>query len=178
MLDDIAITKSDVYDILVSLNPNKTPGPNNLHPRLLKNCARSLTKPLFLLFTYSLNSGTLPNEWEKANITLIYKKGKTSANNYRPISLTSQIVKILESLIHSKIMHYLTDNVVTQCQHGFVTKKSCFTNLLETYENWTRPVNDGYGIDVIYFDYRKAFDSVPHCRFVRKLAGYGFGGKI
>ena len=107
VLDDIAITESDVYDVLVSLNPNKTPDPDNLHPRLLKNCARSLTKPLFLLFTYSLNSGTFPNEWKKANITPIFKKGsKTSANNYRPISLTSQIVKILESLIRSKIMHY------------------------------------------------------------------------
>ena len=119
----------------------------------MKNYARSLTKPLFLLFTYSLNSGTLPNEWKKANITPIFKKGsKTSANSYRPISLTSQIVKIPESLIRSKIMHYLTDNdIVTQCQHGFVTKK-----LLETYENWTRAVGDG--TDVIYFDYKKAFD--------------------
>ena len=62
--------------------------------------------------------------------------------------------------------------------HGFVTKKSCFTNLLETYENWTHAVDDGYGIDVIYLDYRKAFDSVLHCRLVRKLAGYGFGGKL
>ena len=116
----------------------------------------------------------------KSNITPIFKTGsKISANNYRPISLTSQIVKILESLIRSKMMHYLTDNdIVTQCQHGFVTKKSCFTNLLETYETCTRAVDDGYGIDVIYLDYRKAFDSVPHCRLVRKLAGCGFGGKL
>ena len=48
-------------------------------------------------------------------------------------------------------MHYLMDSdIVTQSLHGFVTKKSCFTNLLETYENWTRAVDDGYGIDVIY----------------------------
>ena len=79
VLDDIAISESDVYDVLVSLNPNKTSGPDNLHPWLLRNCARSLTKPLFLLFIYSLNSGTLPNEWKKANVTPIFKKGSKLA---------------------------------------------------------------------------------------------------
>ena len=48
-------------------------------------------------------------------------------------------------------MQYLEDNkIVKHCQHGFVTKKSCFTNLLETYENWTLALDSGHGIDVIY----------------------------
>ena len=179
-LNDISFTESDLYSVLKSLNPNKTPGPDNVHPQLLKNCAHSLTKPLFLLFVQSLNSGKLPKEWKMANVTPIFKKGsKTSASNYRPVSLTSQVVKILESLIRSRIMQYLEDNnIVTHCQHGFVTKKSCFTNLLETYENWTLALDSGHGIDVIYLDYRKAFDSVPHCRLAQRLAGYGLDGKI
>ena len=102
-----------------SLNPNKTPGPDNVHPQLLKNCAQSLTKPLFLLFAQSLSSGKLPKEWKMANVTPIFKKGsKTSANNYRPVSLTSQVVKILESLICSRIMQCLEDNnILTHYQH-------------------------------------------------------------
>ena len=86
----------------------------------------------------------------------IFKKGsKVKANNYRPISLTSSLVKILESIIRTKIMEYLTDNnIVTHYQHGFVSKKSCFTNLLETFEDWTAAVDQGYGVDVVYLDYR------------------------
>ena len=74
VLDDIVISEFDVYDIFELPIPNKAPGPDNLHPQVLKNSARSLTKPLLILFTCSLNSGILPNEWEKANITPIFKK--------------------------------------------------------------------------------------------------------
>ena len=115
-LNEINITESEVYDKLFSLNPNKAPGPDCLHPQLLKNCASSLTRPLFLLYTQSLNSGKIPEEWKRANIMQIFKKGsKTEANNYRPISLTSQLVKVLESLIRTKMIQYLMDNtMVTQ----------------------------------------------------------------
>ena len=179
-LSDICITEAEVYDKLVLLNVNKAPGPDGLHSQILKNCASSLARPLCLLFTQSLNSGVLPKEWKQANVTPIFKKGsKSKASNYRPISLTSQPVKILESIIRSKILQYLSDNsVITHGQHGFVSKKSCFTNLLETFEDWTLAVDLGYGIDVIYLDYSKAFDSVPHLRLIEKLAGYGFSGKL
>ena len=110
----------------------------------------------------------------------IIKKGsKTEANNYRPISLTSQLMKVLESLIRDKIIQYLMDNnIVTHYQHGFVSKKSCFTNLLTTFEDWTAAVDSGYGINIIYLDYSKAFDTVPHLRLIEKLKGYGIGGKL
>ena len=118
------------------MNPHKAPGPDCLHPCLLKHCAESITKPLYLLYTQSLNNGTIPEEWKCANIMPIFKKGsKCKACNYRPISLTSPLVKILESLIRTEIMTYLTDNsLVSHYQHGFVPKRSCFTNLLESVE--------------------------------------------
>ena len=83
---------------------------------------------------------------EKANVSPIFKRGqKTKASNYRPISLTSQVCKLLESLIRAKIMQYLLDNsIITHHQHGFVPKKSCFTNLLETFEAWTDAVDLGF----------------------------------
>ena len=179
-LNEIHITEMEVYDKLSSLNPNKAPGPDGVHSQLLKNCASSLTHPLFLLYTQSLNSGIIPEEWKKANIMPIFKKGsKTKAKNYRSISLTSQLVKILESIIRTKVMKYLTDNnIITHYQHGFVSKKSCFTNLLETFEDWTAAVDQGCGVDVIYLDYSKAFDTVPHLRFIEKLKGYGISGSL
>lgn len=110
----------------------------------------------------------------------VFKKGsKTKANNYRPISLTSQLVKILESIIRSKMIQFLMENnIVTHYQHGFVLKKSCFTNLLVAFEDWTAAVDSGYGVDVIYLDFSKAFDSVPHLRLIEKLKGYGIGGNL
>ena len=76
-------------------------------------------------------------------------------------------------------MQYLLDNsVIIRYQHGFVPKKSCFTNLLETFEAWTDAVDSGFGVDVIYLDYSKAFDSVPHLRLIGKLSSYGIGGKL
>ena len=71
----------------------------------------------------------------------------------------------------------MDSNIVTHYQHGFVSKKSCLTNLL-AFEDWTAAVNSGYSIDIIYLDYSEAFDTVPHLRLIKKLKGYGIGGKM
>ena len=69
---------------------DKSPGPDNLHPRVLKECAAELARPLTLLFKISMKDGTLPQAWKEANVTPIFKKGtRSDASNYRPVSLTS-----------------------------------------------------------------------------------------
>ena len=89
---------------LLSLNGNKAPGPDALDPYFLKSCAASLAKPLFLLTKESLNSGTLPDLWKKTNVTPVLKKGnKFQPSNYRLISLTSQVVKLVESIIKEQL---------------------------------------------------------------------------
>ena len=169
-----------VLDKLLSLNSSKATGPDNLHPYLLKSCARTLYKPVFLIIQQSLTTGQLPNFLKSANVTPIFKKGnKLQASNYRPISLTSQIVKLAESIIYEQLWEFLLNNGLSiSCQHGFVNKKSCFTNLLDVYNDWTLAVDQGYGVDVIYLDYKKAFESVPHCRLMRKLKAYGIDGTL
>ena len=92
-LSDINISEEAIFYKLISLNGNKAPGPDALHPHFLKSCAASLAKPFFLLIKQSLNSGTLPDLWKKANVTPIFKKGnKFQPSNYRTINLTSQVV--------------------------------------------------------------------------------------
>ena len=116
---------------------------------------------------------------KKANITPIYKKGSRSeAGNYRPVSLTSVVCKLLESIIRDQILGYLNQTVLTNAQHGFVQGKSCFTNLLEVLEHWTSSMDEGYGVDVIYLNYRKAFDTVPHQRLLAKLKMIGISGDL
>ena len=142
-----------------SLKPNKGPGPDNIHSQVLKNCAESLARLLFcIVYTQSVSTGTLPSHWRRANVTPIFKKGsKASPENYKPI--ISRVIKISETLIWSKMMKYLDEKDITRCQHSFIKKKSCFTNLFIT-------LDQGYGVDVAYLDFCKAFDSVPHQRLL------------
>ena len=74
-LCDISFTETEVFEALAPLKPNKAPGPDNIHSQVLKNCAESLTKPLFSLFTQSVDTGILPGDWRRANVTPIFKKG-------------------------------------------------------------------------------------------------------
>jgi len=84
----------------------------------------------------------------------------------------------MESIIKDKLMRFLESNdLLCKEQHGFRSGRSCLTNLLETFENWTKALDEGYGLDVVYLDYRKAFDSVPHW-LIEKLKSFGINGKL
>jgi len=122
-----------------------------------------------LIFEKSYNTGNLPEDWKLANVSrTLFKKGsKSDPGNYRPVSLTSVACKIMESIIKDYLVSYLADKLSCY-QHGFMKGRSCLTNLLESLEAWTKALDEGYGIDVIYLDYRKAFDTVPHLRLIEK----------
>jgi hypothetical protein len=177
--DSVKLDRDSVRLKLLQLVPEKSAGPDNIHPALLKNCAESLAGPLSIIFNESYITGAIPDDWKTAHIVPIYKKGaKSDPANYRPVSLTSVVCKVMESLIKDQLMKYLQDNnIISDSQHGFVSGKSCLTNLLETLESWTKALDEGFGIDVLYLDYRKAFDSVPHKRLLEKLKANGIGSK-
>jgi len=107
------------------------------------------------------------------------KKGaKSDPSNYRPVSVTSWFVcKLMESIIRDVLVTALKDKFSCS-QHGFMKHWSCLTNILESLEAWTKALDEGYGIDVIYLDYRKAFDTVSHSRLIEKLKVYGISGKL
>ena len=101
---DVNITEEKVRSKLKQLKENKSPGPDAIHPRVLKECFDEFAKPLCLLFRKSLDEGNLPLDRKEVNVTPIHKKGpKTSPRNYRPVSLTSIPCKILENLIKEQI---------------------------------------------------------------------------
>ena len=151
-----------------------------MHPKLFKELSDIIAEPLSEVFRKLIEEGVLPQCWKNANITAIFKKGdKSSASNYRPISLTSILVKILEKIIREAIVdHMNTNNFFSRHQHGFRSGLSCVTQLLETIDDWTRILDEKKGIDVIYFDFQKAFDTVPHQRLLAKLHSYGIRGNI
>jgi len=179
-LTDIRVSEEDVYDKLVNLDISKSPGPDFWHPRFFKEAAFELTKPLTVLFQKSLDTGVLPDVWKTANVVPVFKKGdRKLPSNYRPISLTLVICKILESVIRDKIFEYLLrNNLLSNQQHGFVPGRSCITQLLTALNCWTESLEHGTPVDVIYLDFSKAFDSVPHERLLLKLRAYGIQGNI
>ena len=177
---DIEFSEEDVDTLLTKLKDNKSPGVDNIHPAMLKNLHSELKKPLYLLFRKSLDEGTVPNDWKMANVAPIHKKGnKKLTSNFRPVSLTSMVGKLLERLINQAIMTHLSQhNLINDTQHGFLPKRSCQTNLLLYLELLTSCIDKGLDIDVLYLDFAKAFDKVPHKRLLKKVQAHGVSGKV
>ena len=125
--------------------------------------------PVLILFKQSLQLGQVPSSWKQGNITPIFKKGKkTQVGNYRPVSLTSVCGNFLEYFVRSSIVQHMTmNNLFCKDQHGFMEGRSCITQLLSVMEAWTEVLDKNLSIDTIYFDFQKAFDTVPHRRLLR-----------
>ena len=179
-LINLDITEYDVLQKLTKLKVDKSPGVDGIHPKLLFELRHEIAKPIAELFVKSLNQGDVPRDWRDASITALFKKGNRSdPGNYRPVSLTSIICKIMESIIKDKIVEHLQKfNLLNDSQHGFIKGKSCLTNLLEYLENVTKVLDEGDPLDVIYLDFAKAFDKVPHKRLIKKLEAHGISGNV
>ena len=179
-LDDIKIDVKLVEKKLAKLKPCKSPGPDNIHPKILREASKTLCYPLSILFQDSLDTGKIPEEWKIANVSAIFKKGnKKKAENYRPVSLTSTVCKLMESIIRDSLVHHLkANNLLSNKQFGFISGRSTTLQLLKVLENWTKIIDEGGTIDTIYMDYMKAFDKVPHKRLNHKIDKYGIIGKV
>ena len=179
-LKEIKISVDQVKKKLKALKVDKSPGPDGVHPRVLREAADELAIPLTMLFNKSLEEGRLPQIWKDATVTPIFKKGdRSSPGNYRPVSLTCILCKLMESLVRDKVIeHMLKNDLLSKHQHGFVSGRSSATNLLAVMDAWTEALDDSTPVDAIYLDFAKAFDSVPHERLIKKLEGYGIRGGV
>ena len=137
-----------------------------------------IAQPLTILFQKSLDEGVLPADWLKACVTSIHKKGaKNLPDNYRPVSITSVICKLMESIVRDQIVeHMVTNKIFSKKQHGFVPLRDCMSNLITCMELWTTMIEAGDAVDVLYTDFSKAFDSVPHQRLMKKMSDIGITG--
>ena len=166
---DVDFGEGNIKKLLSQVNVNKAMGPDRIHGLMLKSCCNSLAQPLSILFRISYFNGKLPKDWKSANIVPVHKKGsKADVENYRPISLTSIVVKTLERIIRDELMLRCSDKI-DQRQHGFLLGKSCGTQLLSFCDSLALSLNQNNRSDVIYFDFAKAFDSVNHDIIINKL---------
>ena len=169
-----------VRKLLHNINPHKASGPDNIPTRFLKDYADTITPALTLLFNASLEQGTVPSVWKKANVSPIFKKGdRSNPANYRPISLTSVCSKPLEHILHSQIMKHLDQhNILSDQQHGFRKRRSTESQLLLTLQDLSLALDKGEQVDATLLDFSKAFDVVPHHRLLTKIDHYGVRGNV
>ena len=179
-ISDIQISPDIIYRILKKLKTNSAAGPDGLPPIFYHHTAQTLAFPLSILFRTLIDTHSIPDEWRTAIITPKFKKGSPSdPANYRPISLTCTCCKILESIITSQVLQFLQDhNFITKHQHGFISRHSTSSNLLECINDWTISISNKKSVTVAYIDYKSAFDCISHPKLLLKLSSYGITGNL
>ena len=164
----IGFSSSDVYKYLKKVKAKKAPGPDAISGHILKNCASVLSSPLAMLFNISYQTGDLPEDWKSAYVVPIHKSDKKDdIENYRPVSLTSLVMKIFEKCLRD-ILYEKCKDKITIMQHGFLPERSCTTQMLNYLDFLAVQLNNKSQTDVIYFDFSKAFDSVNHDIILKK----------
>jgi hypothetical protein len=176
----VDICVADVLAVLQALDVNSAAGADNLHPFVLKNCAVHLAYPLWKIFHQSIRESSLPAAWKSSIVVPIYKKGsRYDPLNYRPISLTSVTCKCLERVLVQHLTAYLEDNnILTDHQFGFRSGRSTMDQLLIVYNDVSKWLDNGSVVDLIMFDFAKAFDVVSHPILLAKLHSIGIHTRL
>lgn len=172
------ITEADVLSAIKELRGHSAAGIDGIPPFIIKGVADLIAPVLTWLYNFSLRTATVPDCWRRALVSPIPKKGDLhDIRNYRPVSVLNVVSKVFEKLIHVHLYNSLRGSIDAR-QHGFMSCRSTATNLYEMM-SFVAPEVEGRGqVDTVYFDFRKAFDTVPHDIMLRKLSHYGIKGAM
>ena len=179
-LSDFEFGCKDFENAINELSSNSATGPDNFPAILLKKCKLALIPSLMVIWRSSLDQGFIDPLMKTAYITPIHKGGgKTVPKNYRPIALTSHLIKVFEKLVRNHVVKHLeTNNLMNPNQHGFRSGRSCLSQLLEHQENIVNELVAGNDVDVVYLDFSKAFDKVDHSVVLKKMSKLKIGGRV
>ena len=145
---------------------------------LLKACATSLTEPVTYICYLSLRTNTFSADWKDHKICPIPKKGDLClVNNYTPISLLPVLSKVLESIVYKKIIDFIRPQL-NKHQFGFLKNRSCLSQMLAFFSNIFKNIEKKKPSDIVYLDFSKAFDTVPHDELLLKLWRIGITGSL
>lgn len=173
--EQIEITREGVLKMLLNLDPKKSAGPDGIPNSFLRRYAEQLSGFLTGIFKLSLSSGQIPTNWKIARVVPVYKKGdRLLVENYRPVSITSSCCKLLEHILSSYIHKFLCErDLLSDSQHGFRQGLSTSTQLLLTVNDLLRVLDKSGQADIVFMDFSKAFDKVPHGKLLYKLESIG-----
>ena len=179
-LTDLVLTRKDIEDAIKGVSPSAAAGPDRFPAILLKKCAHILSLPLVIIWQDSLDKGIVPPILKAANIVPIHKGDLRSVpKNYRPVALTSHLIKVFEKVLRKHIVDYMEKHLLfNPSQHGFRMGRSCLSQLLNHYDHILSLLENGNDVDVIYIDFAKAFDKVDFSVTLNKLNQLGIRGTI
>lgn len=179
-MSDIVVDARGVSECIDRLPNHVSPGCDNVNVKLLKLTKCYIVHAITDLFNHSLNLAVLPRDWLHANIIPVHKSGSVNkVENYRPISLTSIVCKILEHIICSNMMTFLESNgMLSRYQHEFRKNFSCVSQLFEFSTDLHNSVHERLRTDAVFIDFRKAFDKVCHQGLLHKLRRLNINTKV
>ena len=179
-LCDLKFGAEDIEKACSQLKGSAAAGPDGVPAILLKNCRSQLSKPLYQIWRSSLDSGTIPIELLLVLISPIQKGGsRLAAKNYRPVALTSHLIKVFERVIrHALVAHIDKLKLLPEGQHGSRSNRSTLTQLLSHWDNILDGLENGDGVDCVYLDFSKAFDKVETGVLLHKLRNGKILGKL
>ena len=165
-------TEEEISELLHNLNPAKSTGLDGVSANMLKSTATSIAASLTKLFNMSIATGCFPKDWKCARITPIFKSSDSSLpRNYQPISILPIVSKLWNAMFTLFVFrHLLESHPISPFQWGFMPRRSTTSALCSLTYDWLRQLDDGNEICSVFFDVRKAFDSVPHSHLMSKLS--------
>ena len=179
-IDQINITQQEVKDQMKRIGIHKALGPDLISPYVLNKCSETLYYPIWKIMRRSLENETLPDDWKRANVTPIYKKGeKDIPSNYRPIALTSVVCKLLEKILFKHLYNFLhSNNLISQYQSGFKPGDGTTNQLVDLLNSIYESFDNGKQVRAVFLDISKAFDRVWIQGLLSKLHANGIRGKL
>ena len=179
-LNTLRFSNNDIEKIIQNLDPNKAHGYDKISIRMIKICDKSICKPLQLIFSQCIGTGSFPLEWKETNVVPVHKKGnKQCLKNYRPVSLLPICGKILERLIFNEMFRFFVENnLISSNQSGFKPGDSSINQRLSISHEICKSFDDGFAVRGVFLDISKAFDKVWHKGIILKLKKRGISGKL
>ena len=179
-LNDFQFSPDDIERACSELKSTAAAGPDGVPAILLKTCKKELSKPLYIMWRSSLDSGTIPSELLLVLISPIHKGGSRSVpKNYRPVALTSHLIKVFERVIRRVLVRHIeSQGLLPDGQHGSRAMRSTLTQLLSHWDSILEGLESGEGVDAVYLDFSKAFDKVETGVLLHKLKDGKIMGKV
>ena len=173
--NELLCTEESVWELLSNLDTTKSTGSDDISSKMLKYTADSIADPLHKLFNLSISTGTLPSDWKLGRITPIPKGANNSlSSGYRLIFVLPVVSKLIERHVKTIVEDFLNINApISTREWGFMTNRSTISALIKVVDDWSRALDKGHEVCVIFFDVSKAFNTVPHSLLLAKLNDLG-----
>ena len=171
-------TSIEIEQEISRLNIKKSTGPYSIPTIVLKSLKSVLSKPLEIIFNSTFTTGIVPNSLKMANVVPVFKNGlQTNLTNYRPISLLSNFNKLLETIMHKRLLAFIEkENIIDNIQFGFRARHSTDHAILNIIDKIQHAIDSRDISCGIFLDFSKAFDTVNHEILIQKLDYYGIRG--